>query len=140
VSQPSCRGAASDAPIWDRAVAQNSDQERRQSEEPSAHARAAMPTPPATIRRIRQASATARVNCRSGLKNTLQVTDAAVMEDSSRLLFQTPDVDEAQMAVDAGYYYKDGVEYERLFVTAGIRDLLRPHVKQYIVRGYPKAA
>jgi hypothetical protein len=62
------------------------------------------------------------------------------MEDSSRLLFQTPDGAEAQLAVDANYYYKDGVEYERLFITVGIGDLLRPNAKQYIVRGYPKKA
>ena len=62
------------------------------------------------------------------------------MEDSSRFLFQTPDAKEAQLAVDVGYYYKDGVDYERLFVTVGLGDVLRPEAKQYVVRGYPKAA
>jgi len=66
--------------------------------------------------------------------------DAAVMEDSSRFLFQTADATEAQLVVDAGYYYKDGIDYERLFVTVGKGDLLRPDAKQYVVRGYPKAA
>ena len=61
-------------------------------------------------------------------------------QDQPVFLFQTHDRAIAEAIVDEGTYLTNGVLYDRLSLTKGEGDPLRPDVEQWVVRGYPTAA
>lgn len=75
---------------------------------------------------------------RPRLKALPHPADAHVMVDSPRFLFQHTDLAHVRTIVNMGYYCKDGVEYERLYVSAGDPDQQEPGVALWAVLGYPK--
>jgi hypothetical protein len=62
------------------------------------------------------------------------------MEGSPTFLLEVRDLTDAQAAVARGHYYKNGVEYVRLFVTEIEWDIRRPNEGHWVLKGYPKTS
>ena len=68
--------------------------------------------------------------------------DAAITENRPQFLFQHHDAVYVQKITAGGYWTDNftGREYVVVSVTEGRGDPQHPGIKQWVVRGYPKAA